>query len=251
MLATQRRLTTDDIETLAAARRDRIARERPGGLAERAALVAKLSPPDEVAQRREAAHAAELDKAERALIDAKVVLERALDRACELRRERHGRGHEALEASEGSRRRLREPSHPAVAFVERALADAAFAAMAITPSIVGFEATETPLPPTEEEARRVWFRPSTRTTRYPVSTHGKQAAFIVAIGEAHARVEDLTYQALDDDAVVTTLRAELDQLVSLNLPLALAHVQMSLSELRRKLDGTTLDVWSAVTEDTR
>jgi hypothetical protein len=64
-----------------------------------------------------------------------------------------------------------------------------------------------------------------------------------------ARVEDLTYQALDDDATVVRLRAEVDALVHMPLPLSLAHINLKLAALRRKLDRPALELWQIAEEE--
>lgn len=244
-----RRITDADHEILAETRRARVAAARPGQLAERAAIIATLAV-DPAAVKREAAHAVELAKAERDVEVAQGALERARDRVSELWRNEHGRGHRANRNDDDARARLGALSHPVVAFVEQELRNAHLAACAVRPSFTGIEHSETPAEPAPETARRWWHIPAMLQTSQPISTHGAQLSFMEAILEARARVDDLQYADLDDDAVLGRVRQELDALVAFRLPLSLEHIRLGLAELRRKLNPHALELWQ-IGEDPR
>jgi hypothetical protein len=238
-----RRINDDTESLLSQLRLDRVAAARPRQLAERAQLHATLAPPDAAELKQEAARAAELAKAERDVELARVALERACDRVSNLWRASHGQSHLQNTRDQDLKAKLRSLAHPIIPYVELALRNAGFAAMAVRPTVAGVETTETPIEPNAEEARRSWFKPTVLLTRQPVSTHSAQVAFLAAISEARAHVEGLQYEDLSDDDVVAKLRAEIDALVATRPPLALEHVRMGLVELRRKLAAAPLDLW--------
>jgi hypothetical protein len=249
-LATLQRLTPEDHETLALARRDRIARERPAQIEERKATIAQLAP-DPAAVKQAEAHAAEVKAAERAVQEARVNLRRAEDRVSDLWRQSHGRSHGQITREADTRARLRQLAHPAISWVARALLNAGYAAGAVVPSVAGIEITETIEQPDGEEARRPWFQPRVRRERQPVSTYGPQKTFMAALSSARERVENLAYEAIDDEAVVARLRQEIDTLLHMpSLPMALAHITLGLAELCRKLAASPLDLWQIVDEAT-
>jgi hypothetical protein len=242
MIATAR-LTDDDLQVLRDAKRDRVAATRPAQLAERAALFGALMP-DPAAVKRERDHAAEVKTAEQAVSEAHRNLERAKERVSDLWRASHGRSHHALTVNQDARAKLRATAHPAVPFVFEALIRAGYNAMSVPMSVLGVESIEEEIPPSAEEVRRQWFRPFVRETIRPVTSHASQVAFLEAIGTARGRVEDLAYQALDDTATLAALRAELDNVLRMQLPTNFHHVTNPLAVLRRKLDGDPLSLWT-------
>jgi hypothetical protein len=244
VLATNR-VTSDNLELLAELRRDRVRQERPAQLAERAALVADLAPPDAATQKEQAALASELAKAERAVDEARARLDDALNRNAELTRARNGRSHGALQFSETARRRLRELSHPVLPFSVSVLQRALYDLCAVTPTLVAIEHTEETVEPSDAEKRQSWFvRPRTRATHTPRTSHADQVALMDAISNARERIASLAYEPIDDDALVARVREEVDALVATRVPLALSHINLDLVNLRQKLNGDALSLWS-------
>lgn len=243
MLAT--RMTEDDRKILTDVRRDRIAANRPAQLQERATLVAQLAPPDAAALKEQAALASELAKAEREVDEARARLDDALNRNAELTRARNGRSHGRLVVDQEARRRLRELSHPVIPFVVSVLQRALYDLCAVTPTLVAIEHTEEAIEPTPTEVRQSWFvRPRSRTTHTPVTSHAVQVALIEAVSTARERILALAYEALEDGTVVARVRDEVDRLVAMHVPLALSHINLDLSNLRQKLAGDPLSLWT-------
>jgi hypothetical protein len=246
MIATAR-LTDDDLQVLRDAKRDRLAANRPAQLEERARLVAALVvDPDAV--KRERDHADEVKAAERAVAEIRVNLRRAEDRVSDLWRQSHGRSHGRNIRDAGVRDKLRQSTHPAVAFVIHQLTQIDFAACGVHSSVIAIDHSDEVDEPTPEQARKWWEKPFTRTTHRPVTSHTAQLALLEAIRSARTRADDLYYADINDDAVVARLRAELDTIVAVAVPLPLAHIHSKLVALRRRLDPDALSLWQ-IAED--
>jgi hypothetical protein len=239
MIATLRRLTPDDREVLAAARRDHVLRVRPGQLEARLRLIAALAPAPAAAKQAELEQA-EVAKARREVDNARAALERALQNVDDLTRPARGRWHGAQQLDGDIRRQLRELAHPVIERVVRALTRAHLDACAIRPVLEGIDQIDTEVAP----AQTRWFdRPFFRRTEVPVFSTGKLEAFVAAIRGARATVEDLAYQRLDDDVVVARLRAEIDAVLTMPVPSGALHVREDLAALRRMLIRDAIDLY--------